>query len=332
MKNIFVIYILFFSVKICLAQTFPNGTDAIHKDSSIIVSWALSANVERGYINIADTTLTYTEAGTTSNKAWSGNTENATGIADGQFVSLGDSGIVVLQFENPIFNGPGPDFAVFENAIFSPPTQFSTAFVELAFIEVSSNGIDYERFPTITNCQFTDQIGTFEATEWSQFENLAGIYPVFYGVPFDLDEIETSLVDKNNITHIKIIDVIGNINPDFASYDSEGNIINDAWPTPFATCGFDIDAVGVINLAQNIVVSQNNPYSIFPNPAIDMISIEANKEIFVEITELSGRKLISKIVNPNDKQINISQLSAGIYFLIMNDTDKKYSQKIIVID
>ncbi len=332
MKIIFVILILVLSAFGCFAQTFPAGTNAIHKDSSIIVSWAVSAVVERGYINIADTSLTYTEGEITSNKAWNGTPQNSTGIADGQFVSLGDSGNIVLQFAKPVFNGQGADFAVFENCIFSPPTQFAIAFVELAFVEVSSNGVDYERFPAVSTCPYNDQIGTFEATEWNQFENLAGIYPVFYGVPFDLDDIPCFVVDKNNITHIKIIDVIGNINPLFASYDSDGNIINDAWPTSFGTCGFDLDAVGVIHSAQNIKTLNQSSYFVYPNPAKDILNISVYKAANLTISDYAGRIIMSKQITEQDSQINISALSAGIYILRIDDNQNIYSQKLIVSD
>ena len=53
---------------------------------------------------------------------------------------LGDDGSLVLTFPAPIADGAGPDFAVFENA-------FSTEFLELAFVEVSSDGTNFTRFP-----------------------------------------------------------------------------------------------------------------------------------------------------------------------------------------
>ena len=34
---------------------------------------------------------------------------------------------------------------------------------------------------------------------------------------------------------------------DYASSDVNSHQINDPWPTPFDTGGFDLDAVGVIN-------------------------------------------------------------------------------------
>lgn len=314
------------------SQTFPSGTNAIHKDSSIIVSWAVSAVIERGYINIADTSFTYTEGGITSNKAWSGSAQNAIDIADGSFVSLGDAGSAVLQFDKPIFNGPGPDFVIFENAIFSPPIQFETAFIELAFVEVSSNGIDFERFPSVSNCQFTNQIGTFEATNWNQFENLAGLYPVFYGVPFNLDDIDGNIVDKNNITHIRIIDIVGNIDPNFASYDSQNNIINNAWPTPFATCGFDLDAVGIIHSVQNLDTRITDNFSVYPNPANKIITIKSSAPSDIKLYDLNGNIIMQFSSTDKLFQIDISKIDNGIYFIVASDNKNIYSQKLVVID
>jgi len=332
MKLLLVIFVLFLGTRICLAQTFPNGTTAIHKDSSIIVSWATSAAVERGYINISDTSATYTESGTTSNKAWNGTPENAIGIADGQFVSLGDSGTVVLQFNSPIINGNGADFAIFENAIFSPPTQQITAFIELAFVEVSSDGINFERFPALSSCQFVDQIGGFEAIEWNLFENFAGIYPVFYGTPFDLDDIEGSVVDKNHITHIRLVDVIGNIDPDFASHDSEGNIVNDAWPTAFATCGFDLDAVGVIHSAQPVEQKHLSTFQIYPNPVKDYITISTDRELILKIIDFSGNVVIESTVQSDTNTLDLSHLKPSVYIIFIYDNQNQYSQKLVKID
>ncbi|MDD3740684.1 MAG: T9SS type A sorting domain-containing protein [Bacteroidales bacterium] len=329
MRLFFVIFILSVMVKFCFGQSFPEGTNAIHKDSSIFVSWAVSANVERGYINISDTAFTYTENGTSSNFAWSGSIENATGIADGQLLSLGDGGSIVLEFGYAIYNGPGYDFAVFENALFSPPTQTTNAFVELAFVEVSSDGVNFERFPAVSSLQYTQQVNAFATVDWSLFENFAGIYPVFYGVPFDLEDIAGDIADKNNITYIRIVDVVGSINPDYASYDSEGNIVNDAWPTPFATCGFDLDAVGIVNSTQDVYTNSYSDFSIYPNPARDFISFSIEKNVDLIITDLSGRIVKNCNCVTGNTKIDISELNSGMYMIIINDGNKIYSQKLI---
>ena len=95
------------------------GTTAIYKDSTAFAGWAVSCKVTRGFINIEDTTETYTQGDTTSNHAFFGKPDNALGKpgSSSDVVSLGDGGSAVLTFAHPITNGPGPDFAVFENGL-----------------------------------------------------------------------------------------------------------------------------------------------------------------------------------------------------------------------
>jgi hypothetical protein len=315
----------------CFSQPFTGDGIAIHKDSSIIVSWAVSATVERGYINIADTSFTYTERGITDNKAFHGSVENVIGQANGQYLSLGDGGHVILQFENPIANGPGPDFAVFENLIFTPPNQTEVGFAELAFVEVSSDGINYERFPAVSDLQYEEQIGAFGYVDWTLFENLAGVYPAFYGSPFDLDDIPGEIVDKSRITHVKIIDVVGNIDPEYASYDSYGNIINDPWPTPFATCGFDLDAVGVINEGSlSVSFAENTNILVYPNPAVDYLNIYSENMEKIKLFDISGREILQISVNGNEHTLNTANMESGVYIIVLECRDKLYSKKIVI--
>ena len=246
MKKI-VTFIAFLSLSIfCLAQgpydppANQLGSDAIHKDSSTIVSWASGAEINRGYIQINDTSIY--ESG--SNKASFGYRSLALGQANGnstEIISLGDSGIITLSFDYPIINGPGNDFVVFENAL-------TDDFLELAFVEVSSDGHHFFRFPSHSLTQDSSQIGSFGALDATNLKNLAGKYRQGYGVGFDLNELSGNPnLDLNNVRLIRIIDVIGCINNPFASYDAFGNKINDPWPTPFNSSGFDLDAIGVIN-------------------------------------------------------------------------------------
>src|SRR5262249_13856862 len=67
--------------------------------------------------------------------------------------------------------------------------------------------------------------------------------------PFDLAELAgtSPLLDVNNVQFVRLLDVVGTINPQYATLDGQGNIVNDPWPTAFGSSGFDLDAVGVIN-------------------------------------------------------------------------------------
>lgn len=224
------------------------GTTAIFKDSTIIQSWASGIEIYRGWVNIADTSVYY--GGT--NKASFGYPAIALGEATESSydaVSLGDGGITILTFDHVIVNGDGPDFAIFENSI-------DDTFLELAFVEVSSDGERFVRFPAVSITQTETQVGGFGTVDATKIHNFAGKYRQGYGTPFDLEDLADSTdIDLNNIRFIKLIDVVGNIDDLFATYDSQGHKVNDPWPTPFNTCGFDLDAVGIINYGEEFTIS-----------------------------------------------------------------------------
>lgn len=302
------------STKNLLAQFAPpagqSGSTAIFADSSVFTDWANQCTIERGYVDISIPNMGVVTYGTH---------ENATGKANNSVVSLGDGGIATLTFSTPISNGNGPDFAVFENS-------FLDDFLELAFVEVSSNGTDYYRFNTISLTQQTEQIGTFGVIDATKINNLAGKYKAFYGTPFDLIEFQNIPgLDISNIISIRIIDVIGSITNDIASYDSEGNIINDPYPTPFETGGFDLDAVGVINNKNNTSVFENNKNThgiIFPNPVVNNFKININNKINkVQIFDIAG-KTMAISVNIANKQVDINTLPTGVY-IVKIFTDKE---------
>lgn len=216
-----------------------SGSDAIHMNDSAFVGWATGVSeLVRGYADIANPNLGYASFGTGSNAL--GPVVGDTPDDVYSVVSLGDGGSITLTFDNPIRNGDGWDFAVFENG-------FGDNFLELAFVEVSSNGTDFFRFDSVSLTPVTNQIGGFGSLDPTNIHNLAGKYRQGYGTGFDLAELSVvgALLDINAVTHVRIVDVVGSINPSHARHDSQGNIINDPYSTPFNTGGFDIDAVGV---------------------------------------------------------------------------------------
>jgi len=234
------------------SQSFgQTNKNAISKDSSIIVSWANGISLQRGWVNIADTSVKY--SGT--NKASYGYPSVALGKAGStskDVVSLGDGGIATLTFDRPIKNGVGVDFAVFENAM---KIGTDSVYAELAFVEVSSDGSRFVRFPAVSKTQTAKQVGSFAPIFPSNVTNMAGNELQGFGTPFNLDDIKDSTnIDLQNIRFVRIIDAVGDIDPKFASRDSKGTIVNDPFPTPYWSSGFDLDAVGIINAG--------NPYSV----------------------------------------------------------------------
>lgn len=201
-----------------------------------IVDWATAVvSTIRGPIHAADHSLGYASFGDPLSALGPADVWAPLDQENAPVVSLGDGGQITLSFDPPIANGDGPDFAVFENG-------FSEDFLELAFVEVSKDGVTFRRFPATALRQADDQIGPFDAVKPSGLVNLAGMYPAGMGTPFDLAEL-----GLQEATHVRIIDVVGSIDPAWGSPDSEGNMINDPFPTAYLTGGFDLDAVAVLH-------------------------------------------------------------------------------------
>lgn len=334
MRNLLVAVCVLLAASV-YAQNLSNPL-AMHKDSSAFVGWATSAEVVRGYVKISDTTFTYSDgpSGITSNHAFFGTTANCLGKANGQFISLGDGGSITLQFDSPIVNGVGHDFAVFENALIpnAVPNQDSIVFYELAFVEVSSNGVDFVRFPVVSHVQATEQVGTFGYENSNLLTNLAGVFPVFYGYPFDLEELANEPnLDVNNITHVRLVDVVGSIDPQYGTYDSEGNIINDPYPTPFHSCGFDLDAVGVIHSLNSVQENISVDANIYPNPASDIVNLSADRDFSVEIYNVMGQKVLCSSEKSTFFAMDISGFKSGIYFVAFVFDDCRTVKKIEVM-
>jgi hypothetical protein len=110
------------------------GSHAIENTHKKILGWAVD------YMNYLP--------GENVDEQWQTSQESL-GQAEGNsynIVSLGKRGEITLVFAHPVKNSKGYDFAVFENS-------YSDTFLELAKVYVSTNGIDFAGFETISNTQ-----------------------------------------------------------------------------------------------------------------------------------------------------------------------------------
>ena len=303
------------------------GTTAMHADSSAFVAWATDCVAEPGPMNI-----TNPSAGT-AGAGWPAS--NVIGYPQGTMgvTCLGDGGRATVTFASPICNRPGPDFAVFENG-FENAQMPGMYFLELGFVEVSSDGVNFFRFPAITYVQTETQLGGSGCINPTQIHNLASKYPAMYGTPFELDELpDDPLLNKNNITYVRVVDVIGNIDPEYCTYDSEGHRVNDPWPTPFASCGMDLDAVGVIHDLAPFPAPDEPPYVV--NPVEDVIfdaypqTIEINLEGVVTDPDDPDENIIYSIrsnSNPDELSATLSDK-----LLILTRLSREAGEAIVVI-
>jgi len=181
--------------------------------------------------------------------------------------SLTNGGSLTLGFDdnNPtshryIVDGPGPDFIVSENA-FDQNDDPHRSFAELMFVEVSTDGVNFQRFVNYSTTP--GPVGPFGVIDPDNVAGFAGVNPVFAngdensinpfevgaagGDVFDLSSLKytplvlSGAVDLQHIRYVRLVDVVG----DGSASDSFGRPIYD--PTGGAINGADVDAVTVIN-------------------------------------------------------------------------------------
>ena len=207
-------------------------------------------------------------------------------------VSLGDltqseinqgapAGRITLVFGDPcepndpchIRDNSGYDFVIFENAFASLDTNSSAGYIagevfaELGYVEVSSNSVDFVRFPPVSLTP--GQVGSYGTVDITDIYNFTGKHPNGYGVctgtPFDLSElknepnVQNGSVDLNDIVYVRIVDIPGSgdfndegrkhidpcTRPNWDYYDAN-HPVYDAWFT-IDSGGVDLEATGVLN-------------------------------------------------------------------------------------
>ena len=285
------------------------GSKSIMNDDASIRSWATGATVQRGKLQINQTDNSLPTLGDES---------SAIGPYDHSVISLGDSGVVTLSFAEPISNNEGYDFAVFENG-FAVGLSY---FLELAHVEVSENGTDFVRFPSESLSDTGLQTDNFGYTDPTKLRNLAGKHQAPYGTLFDLEE-----VGLEEVNFVRLVDVVGSVIDSLGSRDSKGRIINDPWPTPFASSGFDLDAVAVVN--GSVLKREEQTLSgvrIYPSLARvnETIHIEAPQGTIIQVSNIQGKEVLSST------QVTINLSQSGMYFVRLTNNGKVYTQKIVV--
>jgi len=176
---------------------------------------------------------------------------------------LGNGGTITLGFQpgQAIYNGPGDDFTVFANPFYV--TDSTTDFAELSFVEVSSDGVNFVRFPNYSSTP--SPVGAYGTINAANVSGYAGVTPVLAdtsmnpmdpnansinpydptvsgGDSFDLSALANTpavldgLVNLNDIQYVRLVDVVSGV-----STDSNGDIIY----TPGSSA--DVDSLAVIN-------------------------------------------------------------------------------------
>ncbi|HLS29266.1 MAG TPA: T9SS type A sorting domain-containing protein, partial [Flavobacteriaceae bacterium] len=68
---------------------------------------------------------------------------------------------------------------------------------------------------------------------------------------------------------------------------------------------------------------EKSKLSIYPNPVKDQLYIEnLTENVQIEIYDLSGKEMLIKELNKTNRQVNVSQLSTGVYFYGLSQNGK----------
>jgi hypothetical protein len=230
------------------AGLYSGPSDTSHPIDAAIPAASPSFQEWASAIDAGRTTFSARGSATISNTGF-----NSLGDLNSAEIAAGATpGYLTVTFPSGIRNGIGPDFAVFENGFaFGTPNGL---FAEFAYVEVSTNGSDFARFPSFsTNAAPVIGSGAFAGFDVSNVYNLAGKHAANFGTPFNLDDLLAApavvggSVDLNNIQFVKLVDIPGS----GAFLDSLGNPILDNWLTT-GSGGFDFrlpagQGVGVLH-------------------------------------------------------------------------------------
>jgi hypothetical protein len=198
---------------------------------------------------------------------------------------------------------------------------------------VSTDGQRFVRFPATCLTQNTTQLGNAGQTDPTNLNNLAGKFRIGYGTPFDLDELSDSTgINLDSIVYVRIVDVVGSIDPQYATYDAFGHIVNDPWPTNFGSCGFDLTGVAVLNeyVAPQPIGIEEAEFaieSVWPNPTADRVNVAISKSANAQLFDLTGRQLGTYSLQQGTNTIDLSIFPEGVYMLRIEGTACKIVRK-----
>ena len=171
----------------------------------------------------------------------------------------------------------------------------------------------------------------FLANKPSAFESTYGFTP--------FDEFFRNL--SNSSERLELLDGFGN-QIDLVIYDDDNPWPEDADGEGYYLQLMDLDFDN--SLAENWIASSSAedllsfgstdglPISIYPNSTRDFLYLSSADEDeikSIEILNLSGQRVMTKSLSKNQKSLNISELSAGMYFIQVEMTNQVFIKKII---
>jgi hypothetical protein len=95
------------------------------------------------------------------------------------------------------------------------------------------------------------------------------------------------------------------------------------------------DSLGLGNYTSQVesYIVNKNDFTIYPNPASDIVYVEfdnKNLEYIIEIYDISGRQVLQNKSNNPANHLNISNLKNGLYTVMIYHNNRLYQNKLII--
>jgi len=165
--------------------------------------------------------------------------------------------------------------------------------------------------------------GTTPAIDHNGYVKDGNYYLANYAAGFRVMDI--SDIENGNMTEIGFFDTY--TPNDDASYEGVWNVY------PYFPSGNIMinDRSGGFFLVRPVLLntndfSQGNTFAVYPNPASNELTIKSNGDVIssISIVDMLGKTLFAEAnLNSENKSIDISTLSKGIYFVNINNTSTK---------
>jgi len=209
-------------------------------------------------------------------------------------VSLGVGGEIEVVFrDNVVFDGPGDDLVVYENA-FHSGDESGPVFAELAFVQVSLDRVTWHEFPY----------------DGDSGEGLAGREPVFTNSVNDIDPLapeaggdrfDIGELGLEFVRYVRLIDVAGAI-PD------PGDLV-----APGSKGGFDLDAVGAVHSSLPATVTGTVSHAGQPvgRARVKLVPLGPGRKL-KRRTGADGGFAFARVVPSGDYRVRARRMGLGV--------------------
>jgi beta-glucanase (GH16 family) len=214
---------------------------------------------------------------------------------------------------------------------------FSVAASDISGNNATNNSIVLNATTTgVIGCSGTDTVasqGSFTTGYNYAFETIGTSVKITFEL-LDTDKIGVVayLWKQSPFAETSMSNVSGNIFTHTITGQTNGTTINYAVKFAYAN-GMSVTRYISYVVGSNCTMSQNDFMDFsdfyFTNPAHNYISIQSTSDIDkVEMYSLIGAKVISQTTNTNE--IEVSNLSKGVYLMVVYSGNKKGSKKVII--